>query len=83
MKSNNKLIRPLLSIVAGVVLVLFCCIFIGNKKESKPESTNITSDYWYKTAEIDGHAYIIVGIVGQRSAGVTHSESCPCKKGLK
>ena len=83
MKLNNDLIIPFLSIIAGVVLVLFCYILIGDGKESKPEGVNITSDYWYNIVKIDGHDYIIAGIAGYRGSGLTHSESCPCKKGVK
>lgn len=52
-------------------------------KRSEPEGRAVYNDYWYVIAKIDGHDYIIGGIDGCRGAGLTHSESCPCKKGIK
>lgn len=81
MKLNNELIITFfLPIITGIAIILFCCILIGDEKESKPKGVNITSDYWYNIVKIDGHDYIIAGIVGYRGSGLTHSESCPCKK---
>lgn len=85
MKLNNKniLIRLFLSIsVAVVALVLFCCIFIGCKR-SEPEGRAVNNNYWYIIAKIDGHDYIISGVNGRDGVGLTHSESCSCKKGIK
>ena len=79
----NKLIGLFLSIsIASVALVLFCCIFIGCKR-SESEGRAVTNDYCYVIAKIDGHDYIIGGLIGKYGTGLTHSESCSCKKGIK
>lgn len=52
-------------------------------KKVEPEGRAVANSYWYVIAKIDGHDYVISGIHGCYGAGVTHSESCPCKKGNK
>ena len=52
-------------------------------KRSEPEGRAVNNNYWYIIAKIDGHDYIISGVNGCYGVGLTHSESCPCKKGIK
>ena len=79
MNFDWNLIKPgcgfiLISVVAFIVM----CIWY---KTIKSEGRAVNNDYWYVIAKIDGHDYIIGGIDGCRGAGLTHSESCLCKKG--
>lgn len=72
------------SIIIIVVLSILLCIgfFVGCKR-SKSEGRAVANDYCYVIAKIDGHDYIIGGLIGKYGTGLTHSESCPCKKGNK
>lgn len=68
----------ILIIVVAAITICVMCIWC---KMLKSEGRAVYNDYWYVIAKIDGHDYIIGGIDGCRGAGLTHSESCPCKKG--
>ena len=50
-------------------------------KRSEPESRAVNNNYWYIIAKIEGHDYIISGVYRCYGVGLTHSESCLCKKG--
>lgn len=78
----SKLQCPLL-ISAAVVLITLLCIMCVGCKERKPEGREVNNNYWYIIAKIDSHDYIISGATGRDGVGLTHSESCSCKKGIK
>ena len=63
-----------------VILSILCCVMCIWCKRSEPEGKAITNDYCYVIAKIDGHDYIIGGLIGKYGSGLTHSESCSCKK---
>ena len=73
------------SILIGfiVILSILCCVMCINCKRSEPEGRAVNNNYWYVIAKIDGHDYVISGVTGCYGVGLTHSESCSCKKGIK
>ena len=66
-----------------VILSILCCVMCVGCKRSEPEGRAVNNNYWYIIAKIDGHDYIISGVGLRDGVGLTHSESCPCKKGIK
>ena len=72
----------LITIVASIMICVMCIYCLGPKR-SEPEGKAVTNDYCYVIAKIDGHDYIIGGLIGKYGVGLTHSESCSCKKGIK
>ena len=84
MNFDWNLIKPSWSSIAITVVasIMICAMCVGCKI-NKSEGRAIYNDYWYVIAKIDGHDYVIGGIDGCRGVGLTHSESCSCKKGIK
>ena len=84
MNFDWNLIKPSCSstIIIVVLSILLCVMFYSIRCEtvSKPEGRTVANDYWYTIAKIDGHEYVIGGTIGQHGVGLTHSESCSCKK---
>ena len=72
-----------ITVVASIMICAMICTVCIGCKERKPEGRAVTNDYCYVIAKIDGHDYIIGGLIGKYGAGLTHSESCSCKKGIK
>lgn len=66
-----------------VILSILCCVMCVGCKRNEPEGRAVNNNYWYIIAKIDGHDYIISGVGLRDGVGLTHSESCPCKKGIK
>lgn len=84
MNFDWNLIKPRWdSIIITVVVSIILCVMCIWCKMIKSEGRAVYNDYWYVIAKIDGHDYIIGGIDECRGAGLTHSESCSCKKGIK
>lgn len=82
MKFNWNLIKPgFSSILITVVMSILLCVMLTGCKINKSEGRAVTYDYWYVIAKIDGHDYVIGGVAGHSGTGLTHSESCSCKKG--
>ena len=86
MNFDWNLIKPgwdsiLITVVASIMICAMCYC-VGCKK-SEPEGKIVTNDYCYVIVKIDGHDYIIGGLIGKYGVGLTHSESCQCKKGIK
>ena len=71
----------LITIVASIMICAMC-VCVGCKR-SEPEGRAVNNNYWYIIAKIDGHDYVISGVTGCYGVGLTHSESCSCKKGIK
>lgn len=71
------------SILITVVGCIMLCGMVIGCKRSEPESRAVNNNYWYIIAKIEGHDYVISGVYGCYGVGVTHSESCLCKKGIK
>lgn len=69
-------------LITVVAFIMICAMCVGCKKV-EPEGRAVENSYWYVIAKIDGHDYIISGVTGCYGVGVTHSESCSCKKGIK
>ena len=69
-----------LLIIVGL-FILFCISFFVGCKRGEPEGIAVKNSYWYIIAKIDGHDYVIGGMYGTYGTGLTHSESCSCKKG--
>lgn len=70
----------LIMFVVASITIYVMCIWC---KTIKSEGRAVYNDYCYVIAKIDGHDYIIGGLIGKYGTGLTHSESCPCKKGIK
>ena len=89
MNFDWNLIKPSYSslIITIALSIILCVMFIKceifTSKDDAPEGKAVTNDYCYVIATIDGHDYIIGGLIGKYGVGLTHSESCQCKKGMK
>lgn len=84
MNFDWNLIKPSWSsILITVVGCITLCGMVIGCKERKPEGRAVNNNYWYIIAKIDDHDYIISGVNGRDGVGLTHSESCSCKKGIK
>lgn len=86
MNFDWNLIKPgwdaiLIAVVASIMICAMCILWW--KERTQPEGKAVNENYWYIIAKIDGHDYIISGVNGRDGVGLTHSESCPCKKGIK
>ena len=68
------------------ILIFICIIFclFGCNKYQEDRMNTIYSDWqtWCTILKHEGHDYIL-GLHGNGGMAIVHSESCPCKKGIK
>lgn len=68
------------------ILIFICIIFclFGCNKHQENRTNTIYSDLKIRCTILkhEGHDYIL-GVYGSGGIEIVHSESCPCKKGIK